>query len=52
MFRDYLREHRDTALAYEAVKLAAAEQHREDRQAYTNAKTEFIEGVLRQAQSS
>lgn len=41
-FRDYLNEHEQTAKEYEAVKLKLWKQFEHDRDAYTNAKTEFI----------
>ncbi len=45
-FRDRLRA--DTALAaeYAELKLRLARTHADDREAYTQAKTPFIEGVL------
>jgi GrpB-like predicted nucleotidyltransferase (UPF0157 family) len=45
-FRDYLRSNPEAAGAYASLKRAAAEAHRNDRTAYTNAKTEFVTGVL------
>jgi len=48
-FRNYLREHPDVAREYAALKTNLAEQHGDDRLGYTNAKTEFIAGVLRAA---
>jgi GrpB-like predicted nucleotidyltransferase (UPF0157 family) len=47
--RDYLRRHPEVAQEYAALKKKLAEQHRDDRLGYTNAKTEFIAGVLRAA---
>jgi GrpB-like predicted nucleotidyltransferase (UPF0157 family) len=41
-FRDYLRAHPDTAAEYEALKRRLAEEHRLDREAYTQAKGPFI----------
>jgi GrpB-like predicted nucleotidyltransferase (UPF0157 family) len=49
LFRDYLLSHPDAANAYGALKKAAAALHREDRAAYTEAKSEFVAGVLLQA---
>ena len=51
LFRDYLRAHPETAQAYTALKRRLAEQYRDDRAAYTEAKTEFILGVLALAES-
>ena len=41
-FRDYLNEHPDVAKEYETLKLRLWEQYEHDRDAYTNAKTDFI----------
>lgn len=41
-FRDYLNEHEHIAKEYEAMKLKLWKQYEHDRDAYTNAKTEFI----------
>jgi GrpB-like predicted nucleotidyltransferase (UPF0157 family) len=46
-FRDYLISHPEIASAYGSLKKAAAEQHRDDRAAYIEAKSEFVAGVLR-----
>ena len=49
LFRDYLRTHPEDAQRYAALKYALAEQYREDREAYTEAKSPFIWEVLRRA---
>jgi GrpB-like predicted nucleotidyltransferase (UPF0157 family) len=49
VFRDYLRAHPETAAAYAELKLRLAGEYRTDRIGYTDAKTDFIEGVLRLA---
>jgi GrpB-like predicted nucleotidyltransferase (UPF0157 family) len=41
-FRDYLRAHPKDAKIYGDLKIALAEQFREDRSAYTTAKGEFV----------
>ncbi|MBR4080596.1 MAG: GrpB family protein [Clostridia bacterium] len=41
-FRDYLLEHPDVAKAYEKLKLALWKEYEHDRDAYTNAKAEFV----------
>ena len=41
-FRDYLNEHPDVAKEYEALKLRLWKQYEHNRDAYTNAKTDFI----------
>ena len=48
-FRDYLRTHPDVAMEYAALKRRLAEAHRFDREAYTNAKTPFVQRVLQNA---
>ena len=45
-FRDHLRSHPETAKAYEALKRELAGRFTHDRKGYTDAKTEFIEGIL------
>ena len=47
--RDYLRAHPADALAYAALKLRLAQEFRDDRVAYTEAKTEFITAIYRKA---
>lgn len=44
--RDHLRAHPEDAARYEALKRELAEHHRGDRDAYTEAKTEFIRSIL------
>lgn len=41
-FRDYLNEHKEVAKEYETMKLRLWKQFEHDRNAYTNAKTEFV----------
>lgn len=54
-FRDYLRQHADVAREYDALKRRLSAVHsaagEESRQAYTDAKTEFIAKVTRLALS-
>ena len=45
-FRDALRAEPATAQAYEQLKRRLAEEHANDREAYTVAKTAFVESVL------
>ena len=45
-FRDALRGEPDTARAYEELKRRLAKEHTTDREAYTVAKTAFVESVL------
>lgn len=42
-FRDYLKEHQEVAKAYEQMKLELWKKYEHDRDAYTNAKTAFVE---------
>lgn len=44
-FRDYLINHKETAKEYETVKLKLADRYRNDREAYANSKTDFIEKI-------
>jgi GrpB-like predicted nucleotidyltransferase (UPF0157 family) len=46
-FRDYLRADADEARRYEALKYELAERYPNDREAYTDAKTEYVEQVYR-----
>jgi GrpB-like predicted nucleotidyltransferase (UPF0157 family) len=48
-FRDILLAHPEIAQGYLRLKLDLAAAHPNDREAYTDGKTEFIAGVLRQA---
>jgi GrpB-like predicted nucleotidyltransferase (UPF0157 family) len=51
-FRDALRQDERVRTAYAALKLALAAAHREDREAYTEAKGPFIESVLRRTRGT
>lgn len=48
-FRDYLIRNRKTALEYEELKKELAVKYRTDREAYTEAKTDFIKSVVKLA---
>jgi GrpB-like predicted nucleotidyltransferase (UPF0157 family) len=52
VFRDYLCSHPEAAVEYARLKHALAERFRDDREAYTRAKAEFISSVLEQARAS
>jgi GrpB-like predicted nucleotidyltransferase (UPF0157 family)/predicted RNA-binding protein associated with RNAse of E/G family len=52
LFRDYLRSHPDAAKQYCGLKRELAAKHASDREAYTEAKTSFIESVLERACAS
>jgi GrpB-like predicted nucleotidyltransferase (UPF0157 family) len=45
-FRDYLRTHPEIANEYSDLKKELAKRFENDREEYTNAKTEFIENIL------
>lgn len=50
-FREYLRAHAEARDAYAALKYRLAAQYRNDRDAYTDAKTDFITGIERLARA-
>jgi GrpB-like predicted nucleotidyltransferase (UPF0157 family) len=49
LFRDYLRTHPDTASEYYELKRQLATRYRLNREAYTDAKTFFIESIVSKA---
>jgi GrpB-like predicted nucleotidyltransferase (UPF0157 family) len=49
LFRDYLRQHPETAAEYGRLKLNVVQRFATDRDAYLSAKAPFIENVLRLA---
>lgn len=51
-FRDYLREHDDVAQAYEALKVELADMYKHDRDAYTAAKSKFVNHYTKLAKLS
>ncbi|MDE7153372.1 MAG: GrpB family protein [Muribaculaceae bacterium] len=51
IFRDYLLMHADVAKEYEALKLSLLPQFINDRDGYTEAKTEFIKTIMNIAKS-
>lgn len=48
-FRDYLREHQEAALEYEALKLKLWKEYEHDRDGYTDRKAEMVEKYTREA---
>ena len=48
-FRDYLRGHPEAPRQYEALKRDLAVRFRDDRLAYNDGKTDFVEAVLKKA---
>ncbi len=51
LFRDHLRAHPGTAREYAELKRRLATEHRDDRDAYQQAKSAFIESVTRRAEA-
>ncbi len=49
LFRDYLRDHPETAPEYVRLKYELADRHRSNREAYTTAKTDFVSRITRRA---
>ena len=49
VFRDYLRAHPEEAAVYERLKKRLAAEHPTDREAYTDAKTAYVDSVMRKA---
>ena len=52
IFRDYLRAHPDEAARYAALKHDLATRHSQDREAYTDAKSDYVDGVLAKARAA
>ena len=51
LFRDYLRENKDTLLEYEKLKKELAIKYADDRKMYTASKNDFIQGILKKAKN-
>jgi GrpB-like predicted nucleotidyltransferase (UPF0157 family) len=51
-FRDLLRADAEVASEYAALKRDLAERHRDDREAYTEAKGAFIRAALEKVDAS
>jgi GrpB-like predicted nucleotidyltransferase (UPF0157 family) len=49
LFRDYLKSHPAVAQEYADLKATLAAQYKEDREAYTAAKTDFVTKVMEKA---
>jgi GrpB-like predicted nucleotidyltransferase (UPF0157 family) len=49
LFRDYLRANPEDARAYATLKYQLAEHYRDDRHAYSDAKTPFIWEIMKKA---
>ena len=52
LFRDHLRAHPEAADEYVRLKHVLAERFRDDREAYTRAKTDFVLATLERARAS
>jgi GrpB-like predicted nucleotidyltransferase (UPF0157 family) len=52
LFRDYLRKHPEAAKEYAELKYRLASRHRDDREAYTEAKADFVCEVVRRARNA
>ena len=52
LFRDYLRRHPEEASAYQQLKVGLAARFGTDVEAYTEAKTEFIQSALAKARAA
>lgn len=50
-FRDYLLSHPEAAEKYQQLKIKLAQEHKYDREQYTDAKSEFINQILKLAQN-
>jgi len=49
LFRDYLNNHEDEKMRYEALKEELYAKYKDDRKKYTAGKNEYIEGVIKKA---
>ena len=52
LFRDHLRTHLEAARDYEQLKRELAAKYQDDREAYTAAKANFIDGIIAAAMGS
>ena len=48
-FRDYLRDHPEDARRYERLKRELAARFTDDRDSYTESKTDFVESIVQRA---
>jgi GrpB protein len=51
LFRDYLREHPNVRAGYARLMHDLAVRHRQDREAYSQGKTAFVQEILRRARA-
>jgi GrpB-like predicted nucleotidyltransferase (UPF0157 family) len=52
LFRDYLRTHPEAASRYEALKFELMDRYRDDREAYSDAKSAYVEEIMLLARAS
>ncbi len=52
LFRDYIKTHPEALIEYEKLKQNLAEKYRDNRQAYTDGKDEFIQKILEKAKKA
>lgn len=52
LFRDYLREHKQARKEYEELKYHLAEKFRNDREAYTDGKEEFVNRIMEEVKKT
>ena len=50
-FRDYLNAHSESAKEYESLKLRLSTVYKHNRDAYTNAKSDFVNEITRKAKA-
>ena len=51
-FRDYLRQHPEIASQYAELKKDLAKEYKNDREGYTDAKTDFVKRITEIAKSA
>lgn len=51
IFRDYMRSHPEDAREYEKLKLDLWKPFEHDRDGYTDAKSEYVAGIMTRAKS-
>jgi GrpB-like predicted nucleotidyltransferase (UPF0157 family) len=52
LFRDYLRGSPDASAEYTRLKVALAKKHQYDREAYTEAKGDFVMSIVERARAT
>jgi GrpB-like predicted nucleotidyltransferase (UPF0157 family) len=52
LFRDYLRTHLEEASRYGALKFELMDRYRDDREAYTDTKSAYVEKIMSRARAS